>query len=83
MQPPQVFTGVTPEQYARLVSKAREAGIHLDGYTGSVSKSGIEIAWNYDPMGQELIIQTIKTPFFMKPADLDARIQSLVRGSLG
>ena len=83
MQPPQVFTGITPDQYARLVSKAREAGIDLDGYNGSVSKMGVEIAWSYDPVAQELTIQIIKTPLFMKPADMDARIQSLVRGALG
>lgn len=83
MQEPQVFTGVTPEQYARLVAKAREAGITLDGYSGSVAKSGVEIAWHYDPVAEELTIQTIKTPIFMKPADVDARIQSLVRASLG
>ncbi len=82
MQQPQVFTGVTPEQYARLVAKAREAGINLDGYTGTATKFGVEIAWAYEPVSQELTIQTMNTPPFVKPGDVDARIQSLVRASL-
>jgi hypothetical protein len=82
MQPPQVFEGVTPEQYARLVDKARDAGIDLQGYTGTASKFGVEVAWDYEPVIQKLTIQTVKTPFFMNPSDIDARIQSLVRASL-
>lgn len=80
---PQVFTGVTPEQYARLVEKARGAGIELYGNTGTASKFGVEIAWNYVPATQELTLQCLNTPFFMNAADVDARIQKLVRESLG
>ena len=79
---PQVFKGVTPEQYARLVEKARGAGIDLNGNSGTASKYGVEIAWNYVPDSQELTLQTLKKPFFMSVADVDGRIQSLVRDSL-
>ena len=80
---PQVFTGVTPEQFARLVVKARGAGIDLDGNSGTASKFGVEVAWNYEPDKQQLTIQCVKTPIFLNAADVDARIQSLVRESLG
>ena len=79
---PQVFKGVTPEQYARLVEKARTAGIELNGNSGIASRFGVEIAWNYLPEAQELTLQCVNTPFFMSAADVDARIQKLVRESM-
>ncbi len=79
---PQVFNNVTPEQYARLVEKARAAGIDLNGNTGTASKYGVEIAWNYSPEAQELSLQTVKAPFFMSASDVDSRIHSLVHSSL-
>ncbi len=79
---PQIFQGITPDQYARLVEKAKAAGINLEGNSGSASKYGVEIAWNYAPASQELSLQCLKTPFFMKAADVDARIHSLVTQSL-
>jgi len=79
---PQVFKSITPEQYALLVEKARGAGIELSGNSGTASKYGVEVTWNYVPEAQELTLQTLKTPFFMSIADVDGRIQSLVRDSL-
>jgi len=79
---PQLFKGVTPDQYARLVHKAKGAGIDLNGDAGTASKFGVEVGWNYSRASQELTLQTLKTPFFMSAADVDARILSLVRESL-
>jgi hypothetical protein len=79
---PQVFNGVTPDQYARLAEKAKAAGIDIDGNSGAASKFGVEIAWNYVPTTQELTLQCLKTPFFMKASDVNAKIQSLVTQSL-
>ena len=79
---PQVFQGITPDQYARLVAKAKAAGIDLNGNNGSASKFGAEIAWNYDPSAQELTLQCLKHPFFMSAADIDTRLHSLVNESL-
>jgi len=78
----QVFTGVTPERYARLVEKARGAGIDLEGNSGTASKFGVEVTWSYVPEQQQLTIQCVKTPFFLNAADVDARIQKLVQESL-
>jgi hypothetical protein len=78
---PQVFKGVTPEQYARLVEKASASGIELNGNNGTASRFGVEIAWNYSPDTQELTLQCLNAPFFMSAADVDARIQKLVRES--
>lgn len=78
---PLVFTGVTPEQYARLVEKARSAGIEINGSTGSASKYGVQIAWNYAPGTQELTMQCLKAPFFMTANDVNAKINTLVTQS--
>jgi hypothetical protein len=79
---PQVFNGVTPDQYARLVEKAKAAGIEINGNTGSATKFGVEIAWNYTPATQELTLQCLKTPFFMNASDVNTKIHSLVAQSL-
>jgi hypothetical protein len=79
---PQVFRPVTADQYARLKDKARSAGIDINGNSGSASKYGVEVAWNYVPDNQELTLQCLKAPFFMKASDVDTRIKSLVTQSL-
>jgi hypothetical protein len=79
---PQVFNGVTPDQYARLVEKAKAAGIEINGNTGSATKFGVEIAWNYTPATQELTLQCLKTPFFMNASEVNTKIHSLVEQSL-
>jgi hypothetical protein len=79
---PQVFSGITPEKYARLVDKARKAGIEMNGNSGTGAKFGVEIAWNYSPETQELTLQCLKSPFFMSAADVDKRMQMLVQQSL-
>jgi hypothetical protein len=79
---PQVFKGVTPEQYDQLVGKAQAAGIDLNGTSGTASKFGVEISWNYSPQTQKLTLQCLKTPFFVKAADVDAKIRTLVTESL-
>ena len=79
---PQVFNGVTPDQYARLAERAKAAGIDINGNSGAASKFGVEVAWNYVPATQELTLQCLKTPFFMKAADVDEKVKSLLNDSL-
>lgn len=79
---PQVFNGVTPEQYARLVAKAKGAGIDLTGPSGTALKFGVEVAWNYAADAQQLTLHCLKAPFFMSTKDVDAKIQTLVNESL-
>ena len=50
--------------------------------SGTASKYGVEVAWNYSSGTQELTFQCLRTPFFMKAEDVDAKIKSLVKGSL-
>lgn len=75
---PHIFRNVTPQKYAKLVERAHGAGIDLNGNSGTASKFGVEIAWDYSPETQELRLECLKAPFFMSKADVDAKIRSLV-----
>jgi len=79
---PQVFSDITPEQYSSLLQKAQAAGMSLSGNSGTASKFGVEVAWNYSQAAQELTFQCVRTPFFMRPEDVNARIEALVKESL-
>jgi hypothetical protein len=79
---PQVFNGITPQQFAKLVEKAKASGIDLAGNSGKASKFGVEIAWNYAADKQELTLHCLHTPFFVKPEEVQAKIQALVNESL-
>jgi hypothetical protein len=76
----QVFNGVTPERFACLTEKAREAGIQIDGDSGSASRDGIEISWSFDPTQQTLTLQCTSSPFYVPCEMINSRIQGLVAG---
>jgi len=79
--PPLVFSGITAEQFSRLSAKARAAGIALKGNIGSASKFGSRFL-DYSPAAQQLTLQCLSTPFFVKPAEVNAKIQKLVKESM-
>ena len=79
---PQVFSNIAPEQYSRLIDQARAAGIDLSGNTGTVTKFGVEVSWNYSPEKRELVLQCHRTPFFVKADDVNSKLQSLVKDTL-
>ena len=79
---PLVFSGITPEQYARLRAKAQAGGIEISGNSGTASKFGVEVSWNYVPETGALTFQCLATPFFLKPEQVNARIQEMVKESL-
>jgi len=80
---PQIFKGISPQQFAQLQVKAQAAGIGLNGNSGIASQFGVEVSWNYAPETQELTLQCLSAPFFVRPEDVDAKIRSLVNESLG
>ena len=79
---PQVFSGITPENYATLIQKAQSAGLNLTGNSGTATKFGVEMSWNYSTEAQQLTIQCLATPFFVKPEQENAKIQALVKETL-
>jgi hypothetical protein len=78
---PQVFSGITPEQFAKLTEKAKDAGMDIQGNSGTATEFGVEVAWNYAPEAQHLTLHCLKTPFFISTAQVNARIQALVKES--
>ncbi len=80
---PQIFSGIAPGQYATLVEKAKKAGIELSGNSGTATKLGVEVAWNYSPETQQLTLHCLKTPFFMSAEDVRTKLETLVQQSLG
>ncbi len=79
---PQVFSGITPATYAKLTEKARASGIELAGNSGTASRFGVEVAWNYLPETKQLTFQCLKTPFFISANDVHAKLQTLVEQTL-
>jgi hypothetical protein len=73
------FQSITPEQYALLIAKANAAGLALSGNSGTASRLGVEVTWNYTPESRMLVVQCLRTPFFLKPEEVNAKIEALVR----
>lgn len=80
---PQTFKGISPDKYAILTEKAKGAGIEMEGNSGSATKFGVEMQWDYSPETQELTLQCLKHPFFVKAEDVDTKIRNLVTQALG
>jgi len=80
--PPLVFSHITPAQYSTLVEKAKAQGINLSSNSGTVSKFGVQVAWNYSPESEQLSLQCLRTPIFVSAGDVHARLQVLVQQSL-
>jgi hypothetical protein len=79
---PQLFENVTPDQFAQLQQKASSAGIDIAGNSGSASKMGVEVAWNYSPETQQLTLHCLKAPFFVSVSDVNQKIRTLVSETL-
>jgi hypothetical protein len=79
---PLVFRQFTPAQFARLIAKAQAAGIALSGNSGTASKFGLEVSWDYAPDKQKLTLQCLRTPSFVSADEVNAKLQALVKESL-
>jgi len=75
----QVFTSVTPEQFARILKKAAESGLRLGGNRGELSHSGFSIAWHFDPDNNTFTVQCTKHPFLMPCTFINSRMHDLVQ----
>ena len=78
----QVFSGVTPANFARLVEKVNAAGIEISGNSGQASKMGVEVAWNYSEETQQLELTCLHAPFFVSADDVNTKLRTLVGEAL-
>lgn len=79
---PLIFSGVTPNQFAKLSVHAQAKGIHIDGNSGTASKFGVEVAWNYVPETGQLTFECLKAPVFVGAATIYAKLKEAVDQSL-
>jgi len=78
---PQIFSGITSDQYAQLTEKAQANGIAMTGNSGSASKYGVELEWSYVPEAQQLRVHCVRTPIFVSAATVYGKLQALVEES--
>jgi hypothetical protein len=78
----QVFSGISPAQYAKLVEKAHAAGFEIDGNSGSAKKMGVEVAWHYSELDQKLELTCVHAPFFVSADEVDAKLREMVSQAL-
>jgi hypothetical protein len=74
----QTFPGISPDQFACVLQKVNESGISISGNSGSASKDGITIAWEFDPVTQTLSIQCTASPFYVSCGTINSKIHDLV-----
>ena len=78
----QVFSGVAPAQFAKLVQKANAAGMDISGNSGRARKMGIEVSWEYSEPEQKLVLTCLHAPFFMSVNDVNLRLRDMVSEAL-
>jgi hypothetical protein len=74
----QAFSGITQDQFACLSAKAEAQGISIDGNSGSASKDGITIVWEFNPEVGTLTIQCTASPFYISCGTVNAKLHDLV-----
>jgi hypothetical protein len=79
----QTFTSITSDQFNCLVLKAQANGINISGNSGTASKDGITITWNFDPTAETLTLQCTGKPFFVSCGTINSEIHTLVDGCTG
>jgi len=76
----QVFSGISPAQFSCLVSQAAAQNIAIAGNSGTASKDGITVIWNYEPATQNLTIQCTDSPWYLPCGSINSKIHDLVDG---
>ncbi len=79
---PQIFENITPQQFAQLAEKAQSAGIDITSDTGTATKMGVEVSWDYSPATQQLTLTCLKAPFFIGVSQVNEQIRTLVTETL-
>ena len=74
----QTFSSITQQQFDCIASKARSNGLAISGNSGTASKSGFEVIWNFDPANQVLEIQALKEPFYVSCSKINSTIHEIV-----
>jgi hypothetical protein len=76
----QNFSNITPAVWQCMVAKAASYGVTISSDSGSDTKSGYTIAWNYDPTSQTGSIQCTDSPFYMPCSAINSYINKIAKG---
>ncbi len=76
-----VFNNVNPQKFD-CISKAVTAkvGIPVSGFTGTQSKDGFTVTWNYNAGGRTLTIQCLDSPLSAPCATINSKIRDIASG---
>ena len=77
------FNSVSPAVFNCLVAKAAEYGITISSDSGTASKSGFKVSWNYNRVGSTLKIQCLDKPLLVPCSLVKSTIKSTVQGCGG
>ena len=77
------FNNVTPAIWQCGVQAAANFGVIITGNSGTVSKSGFTVAWNYNPQAQTCQIQCTDSPFIVPCSLINATITNAVEQCYG
>jgi len=77
------FTNVTPAVFTCLGKKAAEHGITISGDSGTASKSGFKISWNYNRAASTLSLQCLDKPGLVPCSLVKSTMKSTVQGCGG
>ena len=76
---PLVFTQVDAAKFACVAEKvAGTVGVPMDGPTGTHSKGGFTVAWNFNEEAATLTIQCLESPWNRPCIFINAKIKELV-----
>jgi hypothetical protein len=77
-----VFQNITQARFDCLVAKAKAANFHIEGTSGTVSKSGAKVTYNYDPAAKQLTIQCIDKPWIVSCDFVYAQLVPFINGCI-
>jgi hypothetical protein len=77
----QVFNGITPARW-ECIRQAMQGrtGVSLATDTGTASKSGFTMRWNFDPLAQVLTVQCLEKPFIVPCSVIESTLTGIVNG---
>jgi hypothetical protein len=79
----QTFSEITPEKWQRLVTKAAESGIPINGNEGRGSYDGVTVSWKYDATTDRLTLTCVSKPFLVACSLVNAKLHDLVDACSG
>ena len=79
----QSFSNVNQNVWDCLVKKAAGYGVTIDSPSGSASKMGITVQWNWSSAAGTLTMQCTDKPFIISCGTVESTITSAVTGCGG